>query len=1079
MRVRNAIIYSTVSIAALAIATPALAQASAPAETIPEKTVEGEQDRPSVGLTNAEGQPVSDVAPTEAGSTIVVTGSRIRRNNFTTPQNVDILTRDDTILSGTRSTSDILQSGTVTSGTSQIGSSFIGFLSEGGQAANVVGLRGLGSQRTLVLLNGRRLAPAGAGPQLVSADLNVLPTTIVQRIEILREGASSIYGSDAIAGVINIITDTKVDGITFDAFADVPIYAHGGQTYRTSVTAGKTFDRGYITGAVEYREDKGLRQGDRDDMSCPRELAFVNGEEVGQKVALGSSELRCFPIGPRNNLGLAQGYGLTRGVRFDEFGGFFVGTPRLIPNDDLSQLPYPITGFDDRPVAGPVLGQLLNTHIFSPIKTLTGFLSGAYELDALGNAEIYGEALFTRRKSHQDAAQSFTYQRITNPNEAQLYFGNIDYFGTSYPCEALFGSTCSPFAPTAWADLGINYFGPLIPLNELSRQKQKVDFFRTHGGIRGNTGIGDWRYDANVMISRTRAKDTIHDALTESVNNSIVAVIAPAGTPSQYITPALPGQVGEGNNYTCASNVTNGAYNGGTCYAVNLFDPDVVKRGKLPQAFYDYIFTDATGKTDYDQETFSLAFDGSLFELPGGAAKGAFGFEHRRDSIDDIPSVERQEGLLNGFGTAGRTKGSDKVTEAFGELQLPVLRDQPFAELLEVSASARWTHYESYGSDVTYALGAQWAPIENIRFRGNYGTNFRAPNLYEQFIADQIGFYSATVDPCDAFAAISQPGDTLYENCLAALTPILGADAVNYETSGGSVQVTTTGGRDVLKAEKATTWGLGVVLTAPKSFADLTLAIDYFNIEVRGEVSTLGNLLLNFCYESEDFPNAPECAFIGPREPDEGQVSAGQLTTLQNPYLNIARQQARGIDFDARYATPLWGGRFETQLQATRMLKQATENFEGGGLDDFNGQLGYPGAGAGPKWVGSLDTRFTTSNDITFRWGIKYVGKAEDPQDPFGLTQGGSTCTIGTPNCFEAVYDLKAEQYWEHGASVQWLWKEVGQFTVGMNNIFNEKPPTISSFPNGITPRIGNFFGNGPYDYRGRSFFVNVTRSFK
>jgi outer membrane receptor protein involved in Fe transport len=1078
MRVRNAFIYSTVSMAALAMATPALAQATSPAETIPEKTAEGEQLPPSSEPTNAEGQVAAETPPTDTGGTIVVTGSRIRRNNFTTPQNVDILTRDDQILSGTRSTTEALQSGTVTSGTSQIGASFIGFLSEGGQAANVVGLRGLGSQRTLVLLNGRRLAPAGAGPQLVSADLNVLPTAVVQRIEILREGASSIYGSDAIAGVINIITDTKLDGITVDAFADVPTYANGGQTYRLSLTGGKTFDRGYITAAFEYREDKGLRQGDRKDMSCPRELAFVNGEEVGQHVAIGSDELRCFPIGPRNNLGIAQGYALTRGIRLNPLR--FVGTPRLIPNDDLSQLPYAITGFDDRPTADAIIGPLLKSHLFSPIKTFTGFLSGAYEIDALGDAEIYGEGLFTRRKSHQDGAQSFTYQRVTNNGpdvyEAQLYFGNIA--GVA-PCEALFGSQCSPFAPTAWADLGINYFGPLIPLQQLSTQRQKVDFFRGNAGIRGNLNLGDWRYDANVMISRTRAKDTIHDALTESVNNSIVAVIAPAGTPGQYITPALPGQVGFGNNYTCASNVTDGAYNGGTCYAVNLFDPNVVKRGVLPQAFYDYVFTDAVGKTKYNQETFSISFDGSLFQLPGGTAKGALGFEHRRDSIDDVPSVERQQGLLNGFGTAGRTKGSDKVTEAFAEVQLPILADRPFVDLLEVDGSARWTHYKSYGSDVTYALSAQWAPIENIRFRGNYGTNFRAPNLYEQFIADQIGFYGATVDPCDGFAAVSQPGDTLYQNCLAALTPILGADAVNFETSGGSVQVTTTGGKDVLKAETAKTWGVGVVLSAPKHIADLSLAIDYFNIEVKGEVATLGNLLLNFCYESEDFPNAPECAFIGPREPDEGQVSAGQLTTLQNPYLNIARQQVRGIDFDARYATSLFGGRFQTQLQATRNLKQATENFEGGGLNDFNGQLGYPGAGAGPKWVGSLDTRFTTANDITFRWGVKYVGKAEDPQPPFGLTEAGNTCTLDTAGCFEAEYDLTAERYWEHGASVQWLWKDVGQFTIGVNNIFNQDPPTISSFPNGSSPRLGNFFGNGPYDYRGRSFFVNVTRSFK
>ena len=166
----------------MAIATPAFGQTAAPVETTPEKTAEGEQLPPSSEPTNAEGQAVDNTPPTESGGTIVVTGSRIRRNNFNTPQNVDVLTRDDQILAGTRSVADALQSSNVTSGTSQISGSFLGFLSDNGTGANTVGLRGLGSTRTLVLLNGRRVAPAGVGEQLIAADLNTcrLPCAAIE-----------------------------------------------------------------------------------------------------------------------------------------------------------------------------------------------------------------------------------------------------------------------------------------------------------------------------------------------------------------------------------------------------------------------------------------------------------------------------------------------------------------------------------------------------------------------------------------------------------------------------------------------------------------------------------------------------------------------------------------------------------------------------------------------------------------------------------------------------------------------------------------------------------------------------------
>ncbi|MDQ2877895.1 MAG: TonB-dependent receptor plug domain-containing protein, partial [Pseudomonadota bacterium] len=227
---RRNLLVSTFIVGAAGAISPAAAQVTGtPVDTTPQ-----------VAPNNQNNALPSQATPTKGeGDDIVVTGSRIRRDNFSTASPVDIITREDRVLAGSRSTADVLQSSSVTSGTSQVNGSFLGFVSEGGPAASTVGLRGLSSSRTLVLLNGRRLAPAGVGPQLVAADLNVLPTAIVQRIEVLREGASSVYGSDAIAGVINVITDAKINRITADLFTDQPIeHGGGGRNYRASLTAG-------------------------------------------------------------------------------------------------------------------------------------------------------------------------------------------------------------------------------------------------------------------------------------------------------------------------------------------------------------------------------------------------------------------------------------------------------------------------------------------------------------------------------------------------------------------------------------------------------------------------------------------------------------------------------------------------------------------------------------------------------------------------------------------------------------------------------------------------------------------------
>ncbi len=201
---------------------------------------------------------------------VVVTGSRLRRTEFTAASPVQIITTEQTSLEGLMSAAEILQSSTLASGSQQINDQTTGFVTENGPGANTLSLRGLGASRTLLLLNGRRLSPAGSRGQLAAADLNVLPESIIQRIEILKDGASSVYGSDAIAGVVNIITRKGFDGGNVGVEGNY-ITQGGGESRQASASWGKSWDKGGISLSLEYFKREPLRVGDRDFMSCAQD----------------------------------------------------------------------------------------------------------------------------------------------------------------------------------------------------------------------------------------------------------------------------------------------------------------------------------------------------------------------------------------------------------------------------------------------------------------------------------------------------------------------------------------------------------------------------------------------------------------------------------------------------------------------------------------------------------------------------------------------------------------------------------------------------------------------------------------
>lgn len=1035
-----------------AICTPAIAQQTSASGTR-QGTIGNGQDASTPDLP-APGHATSASKSTD----IVVTGSRIRRDNFATPFELNVISKQESDLNGARDVASTLQAGSITSGTSQINGAFLGFVSENGAAANTVGLRGLGSERTLVLLNGRRLAPAGVGTQLVAADLNVLPDAIVDRIEILREGASSVYGSDAIAGVINIITDNKLDGITIEGFDNQPTDTGGaGNTMRGSIAAGKVFDRGHITASFEFKRETGLIAADRRGFTCPRDLLFnqTTGAEVGS-IDPATGGLSCYPYALGSGSGIASGYGIAEG-----FTGLF--NRITYANGDINTLRTAngLTRVSPSPV------QNLQT-IITPLKTYTGYLNGSYELDVLGDAEIYGEALFTRRESHQQNPQQLSLtQRLLSPN-IQIYGGS--YAGT--PVSA-YGYPTSPFFPNSAAAAGYNVFTPFILPQELQQNRQRIDYVRANGGLRGNLGIGDWKYDANFQYAHSSGTSTITQIATNRLNNVLQAVLAPTGTPASLIIAAIPGEFGAGNNYTCASNVdaNDAIIAGSTCAPLDLYNPAVLQHGSIPANVYNYLYQPETEHTTFTEEIASIAFDGKLFNLPAGAVGAAVGYEHRYDATNDIPSLNTQDGNLYNY-AAGIVKGSDQIDEVYGELDIPIFRDQPWAKAADIDVSGRYTHYRSYGSDFTYHINGQYTINDVIRIRGNYGTSFRAPNIYERLVT-QTGFLGSGADPCSGFGESAGPGSPLYNNCVAALTPILGAaGALNYISSNGPEQ-RTVGGQGHLKSERSTTWGGGVIITAPANTIDVSLALDYFNIKVNGEIGNFGSDILTRCYDADNFgPSNPYCALIAPRE--VGGAHPGSIISFDSPFYNIAMQKSSGVDVDLQYGTHIAGGRFTARVQGTRNLHQEFQPFAGEPVTDFNGTLGQQGEPGGPKVVGNLDADWTdSSKTITIHYGLKYVGRQDSTSQYGGYIAGDGLGAVNT------IYYVSP--YFEHAVSVKLRFPDLGDFTVGVTNLTNSHPPIVSQTPGSDQEviRIGNYDNSSNYDYYGRSVFMHFSHTFK
>ena len=980
---------------------------------------------PSFALAQAALPTDSTTAQKPGGNeveTLTIVGSRIRRDNFNSPSPVEVITHEETTIAGFNSTTDVLQGTAVTGGTAQINNAFGNFVTEGGPGANTVGLRGLGPSRTLVLLNGRRITPAGTRGAVGAADLNVLPNAIIDHIEILKDGASSIYGSDAVAGVINIITKRNIDYVEMEGQLNVS--RSGGKEGRASVVAGHVADRWHISGSFDYYQRDSLSLGQRAWASCNNDylIDFATGQSQ-DFIDPKTGKPKCYPTGlPGEN-----------GVTINTIGtGRFAGVPavgstgttftRWRPNPLVAT---GLVGFEGiggantlniRDTFDP---RMLNESLISPAKTYTVFLQGGYDLHALGNAEAYFEFLGNRRTSNQVG-----YRQLA-----------LDYPVGSplLPLQLQSSVATPPTLLTAPDNEGVRAF---IGFGN-DHSIQTVDDYKITSGLRGDFYIPRWRYDFTVSYSRSNADYTFDSWLTDRLNDSVHVVTAPAG-----FNPALVNS----NGFTCASNIANPSHG---CVPAPFLTADVIG-GKLPANWVNWTFMPVTGTTIYSELDSTFNIDGPIFKLPAGDLKGAFGLEYRAARINDTPPLASQQANLYNLTAAALTRGADHVFEAYGELEAPIIANQPLIHELTLNVSGRFTDYHSYGVGWTYKASGVYAPTNWLSLRATYGTSYRAPALFEQFQGGTTGFFTGSIDPCNDYQA--HPGTNLFRNCQSEALPS------GFQQLNGVTVITQGGAAQGLKAETSTNLTVGLIFQ-PKlgpMWGDLSFAVDYYRIEVDNDVARFGaSNILKFCYNSAAFRNGGNyCNFVAARG------AGGQANDLVvfDSYTNIATQRVYGLDYTLRYTRDLGPGSVRINAQVTQYLNQTSKTSPFDPFLDFNGTIGSP------KYSGTLDATYTY-HKWKLRYGLDWISSMNSYDFLFGPgfnRESASPFIEDTPN------------YFIHSLAVQYQ-GDKWEATFGIKNLADRAPPPISTY---YYDRVGTAPLYSGFDYVGRVFYVNVSKKF-
>ena len=929
----------------------------------------------------AQGQPTQEALEENnddpaVGQPIVVTGSRIASPTVESAAPLQIV--DDAVIdeSGVTNIQEVLLENPVfgTPGLSRTNSAFL----TSGTGVATVDLRDLGSDRTLVLINGRRVVGSLAGSATV--DLNVIPTQFIERIDILTGGASSLYGSDAIAGVVNFVYKQDFEGI--EANAQYGITEEGDDArYQTNITAGANVagGDGNIMVHFGYSNEDGLASRQRANTRIDDLDSIYFGGDFG------------VPTEPFFSSFPPQGRFITSNgtFTFDSDGnlqnGFSTNGNGTIGPDGFNRQAF-------RTLAVPV-----ERYLFAA--------RGRYGVT--DSIDFFAEGTFNKTTS----------SRIIEPFPLESGGSNgIFPSGGGFNIENFLPGTdtivANPFVPQAILDNatdsngdGLRDIGFARRLAEFGPRSGSTerDFYRFVVGLEGDLFQDRFTWDISYNYGNV-SENQVSSGQVNVVNfRDALAVRSEVGDENGN---GIPGEA------ICID--PEARANG--CAPANIFGA-----GNVSQAAVDYIQAQGTYQTGISQQVVQANLAGSLFDLPAGPLGVAVGAEYRKES-----SFSDNDALTNAGLNAGNvlpdTRGSFDVKEAYGEIRVPILADTPFFELLELGAAGRVSDYSTIGTVFSWNVTGTWQPIQDLRLRATYAKAVRAPNVGELFSGLSQTFPSGLTDPCEGIGATG--GGALGENCradpgVAANIAANGTFTLNQADIQGISGF--NGGNPDLQEETAKSWTAGVVLN-PRSIdflRNLTITGDYYNIEVEDVISGFPRQFsLDQCFRQG---NDTFCDLITRRPSATAVNSAGSIDLINSLAVNASVLKTSGIDVTVNYFTDLGlldNDRFSLRGAYTHILEYDFFSLPDGDPDRADGE------------VGTSKDRFTANmaygtDDFRLSFTGTFIGSAfiDDQFDG------------------PRVYEIPAEFYLD--AQTTFFASDEFEFYVGVDNLLDNDAPNI------------------------------------
>ena len=955
---------------------------------------------------------------------IVVTGSRIPQPNLTSSSPIEVVSSEDVKLTGTTQTADLLN---------QLPQVFAGEssnISNGATGTANVNLRGLGDQRTLVLIDGRRLGPGdptfngGSAP-----DINFIPSALVDHVEVLTGGASAVYGSDAVAGVVNFIMMKNFEGVRLDVQAST--YEHGNND--TAIQA------------------LGKAKGDFEPTGT-----IFDGREVQANVVLGLNS----PDGKGN----ATVYASYLNVQ-----------PILQSHRDYSActLAESGTGFTCRGS-----GTTYPTDIISNDLAAAGVSTYQFIVDKAGPGNTirpynpatdtynFGPVNYYQRHDERYSAGAYAHYEVNNHFDGYAQIMFMDDLSVSQAAPSgIFGQTfnisCSNPMLSAQevnqlctaAGLGPTDTAALSFLRRNVEGGGRDDILR-HTDYRiviGSKGeiAGDWNYDVYGLLSRSiYSEEFMHDLSLRNITDALNVVRDPTT-----------------GNLVCASG------NAG-CAPYDIFSTAPVSPTAL-----SYIEQPGFKEGSTSEFVVSASANGSLpVKSPWASDKLqiAVGSEYRREYLDLRVDSEFASGDLTGQGgPTGGQSGAFQVYELYGEARMPLIQDMPFFKSLTLDTGYRFSDYQPAGITNTYKFALDWKPIDDIRFRGSYERAVRAPNVLELFLPQQVALLVDN-DPC----AGHTPQDTL-QQCENTGVPAASYGTISKNTAPqyNGLQ----GGNPNLKPEIADTFSVGAVLT-PHMIPGFTASIDYFNIKVNDVIQPLDpNIVLNACAQN----GTPAlCALVHRVASNNYSLYLGTAGYVTGTNVNAGFLKTSGIDFDASYRVP---------MASLGLDKYGGVNFHFSGtyLHELVTNPGIPRTNTAGQAVTTYDCAglygVSTCGTPSPKWRHQFRATWRTPWSGLELSGNwryyGSVDFAGTSNnpfLVQPVNPVDAhigsQSYFD--LSAQMRVQDRITFRLGVNNIFDKDPPLVGSSAGGTNALYNGNTYPGIYDPLGRYLFAGFTADF-